>query len=226
MAPDALQRMLRPIVARTWNQLSVDGDTSTSDTVFLVASGASGAAPVTPGTAAWEALAGAVEAVSRSLAQQQAADGEGANSLIICQVSGARDDVEARALARVIIGSALVKAAFHGRDPNWGRIADALGNAQIADAEVLMAAGVDPDEARARGGQRVDLDPARVRIAIAGTEVFAGAPVPFDKASVSAAMATDEVLVRIDMGAGSGTGEEFGCDLSEEYVIENSEYST
>jgi glutamate N-acetyltransferase/amino-acid N-acetyltransferase len=226
VAPEALHRMLRPIVARTWNQLSVDGDTSTSDTVFLVASGASGAAPVTPGTAAWEALAGAVEAVSRSLAQQQAADGEGANSLITCQVSGARDDVEARALARVIIGSALVKAAFHGRDPNWGRIADALGNAQIADAEVLMAAGVDPDEARARGGQRVDLDPARVRIAIAGTEVFAGAPVPFDKASVSAAMATDEVLVRIDMGVGPGTGEAFGCDLSEEYVIENSEYST
>jgi glutamate N-acetyltransferase/amino-acid N-acetyltransferase len=86
--------------------------------------------------------------------------------------------------------------------------------------------GVDPADARARGGQRVDLDPARVRIAIAGTEVFAGLPVRFDKGTVSASMATDEVLVRVDVGQGTGTGEAFGCDLSEEYVIENSEYST
>lgn len=224
--PAPLHRMLRPIVSRTWNQLSVDGDTSTSDTVFLVASGASGAAPVREGTPEWTALAHAVEAVSRSLARQQAADGEGANSLITCQVSGATDDVEARALARAVVQSSLVKAAFHGRDPNWGRIADALGNAQIADAVVLEAAGLTPDDARGRGGQRVDLDPDRVRIAIAGTEVFAGLPVAFDKDAVSAAMATDEVLVRVDVGRGSGTGEAFGCDLSEEYVIENSEYST
>ena len=226
VAPDALHRMLRPAVARTWNQLSVDGDTSTSDTVFLVASGAAGAAPVVEGTSAWDALARAVEAVARSLAQQQAADGEGANSLITCQVSGATDDIEARALARAVVQSSLVKAAFHGRDPNWGRIADALGNAQIADGVVLEMVGVAPDVARARGGQRVDLDPSRVRIAIAGAEVFAGLPVPFDKGAVSASMATEEVLVRVDVGQGSGTGEAFGCDLSEEYVIENSEYST
>jgi len=226
VAPDALHRMLRPIVARTWNQLSVDGDTSTSDTVFLVASGAAGAAAVAEGTDAWTALSRAVEAVARSLAQQQAADGEGANSLITCQVSGATDDVEARALARAVVQSSLVKAAFHGRDPNWGRIADALGNAQIADAVVLEMVGVPAPEARARGGQRVDLDPSRVRIAIAGTEVFNGLPVAFDKGAVSAAMASAEVLVRVDAGQGSGTGEAFGCDLSEEYVIENSEYST
>ncbi|MFN8622690.1 MAG: bifunctional ornithine acetyltransferase/N-acetylglutamate synthase [Chloroflexota bacterium] len=226
VAPEALSRILRPAVARTWNQLSVDGDTSTSDTVFLVASGASGAAPVVEGTDDWTALARAIEAVARSLAQQQAADGEGANSLITCQVSGAVDDVEARALARAVVQSSLVKAAFHGRDPNWGRIADALGNAQVADAVVLEMAGVPADEARARGGQRVDLDPSRVRIAIAGHEVFAGLPLPFDKGTVSAAMAGDEVLVRVDMGQGEGAGEAFGCDLSEEYVIENSEYST
>lgn len=134
--------------------------------------------------------------------------------------------MEARALARAVVQSSLVKAAFHGRDPNWGRIADALGNAQIADTVVGQAAGLSAEEARSRGGQRIDLDPSRVRIAIAGTEVFAGLPVPFDKGAVSAAMATDEVLVRVDMGQGSGIGEAFGCDLSEEYVIENSEYST
>jgi glutamate N-acetyltransferase/amino-acid N-acetyltransferase len=226
VAPEPLHRMLRPIVGRTWNQLSVDGDTSTSDTVFLVASGASGAAPVTEGSAAWTTLSNAVEAVSRSLARQQAADGEGANSLITCQVSGAADDVEARALARAVVRSNLVKAAVHGRDPNWGRIADALGNAQIADAAELETAGLPSDVARSRGGGRVDLDPARVRIAIAGTEVFAGLPVAFDSAAVSAAMATQEVLIRVDVGAGDGAGEAFGCDLSEAYVRENSEYST
>ena len=219
-------RMLRPVVARTWDQLSVDGDTSTSDTVFLVASGASGAAPVTPGSAAWAKLAGSVEAVCRSLARQQAADGEGATSLLTCQVSGARDDADARAAARAVVSSSLFKAAVHGRDPNWGRIADALGNAQLADAAVLEAAGLPYEEAARRGGSRLDLDPDRVRIAIAGVEVFSGTPCDFDAGVVSAAMATDEVLVRVDLGVGDGVGEAFGCDLTEAYVRENSEYST
>ncbi|MFO1539450.1 MAG: bifunctional ornithine acetyltransferase/N-acetylglutamate synthase [Chloroflexota bacterium] len=226
VAPDALHRLLRPIVARTWDQLSVDGDTSTSDTVFLLASGAAGAAPVTEGTAAWAVLSRAVEAVARSLARQQASDGEGANSLLTCQVSGAADDVDARALARAGSLSPLVKAAVHGRDPNWGRIAGALGNAQVADAAVLEAAGLSPAAAAARAGRRVDLDQDAVRIAIAGTAVFAGTPLPFDKAAVRDAMAADEVLIRVSVGDGPGVGEAFGCDLSEEYVIENSEYST
>ena len=224
--PTELHAMLRPIVARTWNQLSVDGDTSTSDTVFLVASGASGAAAVTAGSPDGERLRRAVESVARSLARQQAADGEGAGSLITCQVTGARDGAEARAVARIVVASSLVKTAVHGHDPNWGRIADAIGNAQLADAAVLEAGGVPAPEAARRGGQRVDLDPARVRIAIAGAEVFAGVPVPFDRIAVRARMHADEVLIRIDLGVGDGTGEAFGCDLSEAYVIENSEYST
>lgn len=224
--PAALHALLRPIVARTWDQLTVDGDTSTSDTVFLVASGAAGAASVTPGTREAERLRRAVEAVARSLARQQAADGEGAGSLLTCQVSGARDAVEARAAARAVVASSLVKAAIHGHDPNWGRIAGALGNAQIADAAVLEAAGLSVQDAARRGGQRLDVDPARVRIAIAGTEVFAGVPVAFDPAAVSARMEAPEVLLRVDLGEGDGTGEAFGCDLSEEYVIENSDYST
>ena len=114
----------------------------------------------------------------------------------------------------------------HGRDPNWGRIADALGNAQLADAAVLEASGMPADEARSRGGARLDLDPDRVRISIAGTEVFAGLPVPFDAAAVSTAMDTDDVRVWVDLGDGVGVGEAFGCDLTEQYVIENSEYTT
>jgi glutamate N-acetyltransferase/amino-acid N-acetyltransferase len=167
-----------------------------------------------------------VESVARSLARQQAADGEGAHALVTCQVSGAADDADARAFARAVISSSLVKAAIHGRDPNWGRIADALGNAQLPDAPVLEAAGLSTEEAARRGGQRVDLDPDRVAIAIAGTTVFASVPVPFDRERVREGMAADEVLIRVDLGVGEGVGEAFGCDLSEEYVIENSEYST
>ena len=226
VSPGDLSRMLRPIVARTWDQLSVDGDTSTSDTVFLVASGASGADRVAPGSADWTRLAAAVEAVCRSLARQQAADGEGATSLLTCQVTGAADDADARAAARAVVSSSLFKAAVHGRDPNWGRIADALGNAQLADEAVLEAAGLAPEDAARRGGSRLDLDPATVRIAIAGIDVFAGTPLDFDAAAASRAMDAPEIVIRVDLGAGTGSGEAFGCDLTEEYVRENSEYST
>ncbi|MFN8519511.1 MAG: bifunctional ornithine acetyltransferase/N-acetylglutamate synthase [Chloroflexota bacterium] len=226
VSPEVLSGLLRPVVARTWDQLTVDGDTSTSDTVYLVASGGSGATPVAPGRPGWDAFAAAVEAVCRSLARQQAADGEGATSLLTCVVIGARDDAEARAAARAVVGSSLLKAAVHGRDPNWGRVAGALGNAQLADAAVLEASGLSPEEATRRGGTRLDLDPDRVRITIAGTDVFHGLPLDVDKAAVSRAMDGPEVVVRVDLGAGDGVGEAFGCDLTEAYVRENSEYST
>ena len=169
VAPDVLCGLLRPAAARTWDQLSVDGDTSTNDTVFVLASGAAGTAPVGAGSAAAVALGAAIEAVARDLARQQAADGEGATTLITCPVSGGRDDAEARAVARSVISSSLVKAAVHGRDPNWGRIAGAAGNARLADAAVLEAAGLSADEATARGGTPAVLDPATLRIAIAGS---------------------------------------------------------
>ena len=106
--PATLSRMLRPIVARTWNQTSVDGDQSTNDTVLLVASGASGAAPVDEDPEALSTLEQAVVSVARSLARQQAADGEGAGTLITCAVSGAVDDAAARAAARAVVSSDLL----------------------------------------------------------------------------------------------------------------------
>jgi glutamate N-acetyltransferase/amino-acid N-acetyltransferase len=214
---------------RTWNQLSVDGDTSTNDTVFLLASGASAAAPVLPGSAAAATLGSAIEAVARSLARQQAADGEGATTLLTCQVSGARDDVDARAVARAVVSSSLVKAAAHGRDPNWGRIAGAAGNARLGEVRLLENAGLAHAEACARAGAPVTLDPATLRIAIAGNLVYdgpAGGPTVFDRAATRAAMTGPEILVRLDLGLGAGTGEAFGCDLTEQYVIENAEYTT
>jgi glutamate N-acetyltransferase / amino-acid N-acetyltransferase len=181
---------------------------------------------VAPGRPGWDAFAAAVEAVCRSLARQQAADGEGATSLITCVVTGARDAAEARAAARAVVASSLFKAAVHGRDPNWGRVADALGNAQLADAAVLEAAGLPAEEAMRRGGARLDIDPDRVRIAIAGTDVFAGTPLAYDAKAVSRAMDAAEVVVRVHLGDGTASGEAFGCDLTEAYVRENSEYST
>jgi glutamate N-acetyltransferase/amino-acid N-acetyltransferase len=225
VSPELLERMLRRAAVRTWNQLTVDGDTSTNDTVFLLASGAAGVSidaegPGLPG------LSAAVQAVARSLARQQAADGEGATVLLTCQVSGAADDLDARAVARSVVASSLVKAALHGRDPNWGRILAAVGNARLPGAELLEPAGLDPGSAALRTGSRPRLDIDRLRIAIAGTPVFLGEPTPFDASAVRAAMGRQEVLVRVDLGLGSGTGEAFGCDLTEAYVVENSAYST
>ena len=227
--PGLLHDLLRPVAARTWDQLTVDGDSSTNDTVFVLASGASQAAPIRAGSDAARQLGRAIEGVARDLARQQAADGEGATTLLTCQVSGAIDEADARAVARSVVGSSLVKAAAHGRDPNWGRIAAAAGNGRLADAAVLQAAGLTPAAAAERGGKPVTLDPATLRIAIAGQLVFdgaAGGPAPFDRGAARAAMNAPEILIRLDLGLGSGRGEAFGCDLTEEYVIENAEYTT
>ena len=227
--PETLWSLLRPAAARTWNQLSVDGDTSTNDTVFLLASGASGAAPIEPGSTAATVLGTAIQAVARNLARQQAADGEGASTLITTVVSGARDDADARAVARAVVSSSLVKAAAHGRDPNWGRIAGAAGNGTLPSAAVLEAAGLDPGEAAARAGTPAVVDPSSLRIHIADYLVFDGAvdgPVDFDRVAARGAMDAPEVVLSLDLGLGAGVGEAFGCDLTEKYVIENSEYTT
>jgi glutamate N-acetyltransferase/amino-acid N-acetyltransferase len=229
VAPDTLWGLLRPAAARTWNQLSIDGDTSTNDTVFVLASGASAGAPVEPGSAAAAGLGAAIEAIARDLARQQAADGEGASTLITTTVTGARDDAEARAVARAVVSSSLVKAAAHGRDPNWGRIAGAAGNARLADAAVLEAAGLPAAEATARAGSPAAIDAGLLRISIAGHAVFdgsGGGPIAFDRAAARAAMEAPELVIALDLGLGDGRGEAFGCDLTEAYVIENSEYTT
>jgi glutamate N-acetyltransferase/amino-acid N-acetyltransferase len=102
----------------------------------------------------------------------------------------------------------------------------AVGNAVTASAETLEAAGLSADEARSRAGQPVALEATTLQIDIEGTTVFAGVPLEFDEAALSERMHEGQVTIRIDLGLGQGTGEAFGCDLTEEYVIENSEYST
>ena len=228
-SPATLRGLLRSAAAVTWDQLSVDGDTSTNDTVFVLASGAAGAASADDNAEARTALGAAIQAVARDLARQQARDGEGATALITCQVSGAADAAAARAVARAVISSSLVKAAVHGKDANWGRIAGAAGNALVAEAAVLEASGLRRDEAAWRAGQPAAVDPARMRIAIAGHLAYdgrAGGPTGIDKAAARHAMDAEEVLIRVDLGLGDGTGEAFGCPLTEAYVKENAEYTT
>jgi glutamate N-acetyltransferase / amino-acid N-acetyltransferase len=227
--PEVLWSLLRRAAARTWDQLSVDGDTSTNDTVFVLASGVSGAAPLSADSPAAVALGAALEAVARDLARQQAADGEGATILITASVTGAVDDADARAVARAVVSSSLVKAAAHGKDPNWGRIAGAAGNAVTASAPILEAAGLAREAAVARAAQPAVLDPDRLRISIAGHLVFdgaAGGPLSFDRRAAREAMDAPELMIELDLGLGDGVGEAFGCDLTQEYVIENSEYTT
>jgi glutamate N-acetyltransferase/amino-acid N-acetyltransferase len=206
--PALLASLLRDAVAATFEQTSVDGDTSTNDTVFLLASGAAGVGRLRSGSPAAAELGAAITAVCRSLARQQAADGEGATTLITCRVSGAADLLDARAAARAVVRSNLVKAAVHGRDPNWGRVAAAVGAAMRPD------------------GTPIALDPTTLAIGLAGTAVFSGVPLPFDAAAVAAAMDAPELLVEVDLGRGQAAAEAFGCDLTEAYVRENSAYST
>ncbi len=200
LEPRPLRELLREVVTRTFNPVSVDGDPSTNDSVFLLASGAVGGPPVSG--ARLRAFAEGLESVCRSLAQQVAADGEGARHRIDVVVTGARTDVDARRAARAVASSNLVKTAVHGGDPNWGRIAAAAG----------------------RSGAR--LDPARMTVRIGAVGVYDRAPIEFDERAASRELRGKIVEIGVDLGIGSGSGEAWGCDLSAEYVAINSEYRT
>jgi glutamate N-acetyltransferase/amino-acid N-acetyltransferase len=202
--PGWLQTTLREVADRTFNMLDVDMDTSTSDTALLIANGAAGGEPVREGNPAAAALAEAVEAVARSLTRELARDGEGARALIEAKAEGAASVQDARLAARTIVSSPLVKTMIVGRDPNWGR--------------VMMAAG--------RSGARIDQDRASVWIG-EHCVLERGTPTAIDLALVSQAMGAPEVLIRIDLGAGgSASATAWGCDLTEDYVRSNADYTT
>lgn len=198
--PAALRDVLRGVVTRTFNQVSIDADPSTNDSVFLLASGAAGGRRL--GGRSLAVFEEGLETVCRSLAQQIAADGEGARHRIDVHVSGARTDAEARVAARAVASSNLVKSAVHGGDPNWGRIAAAAG----------------------RSGAR--LDPDRLRVRIGPIIVYDAAPIDFDERAASRHLRRQVVDIDLDLGLGEGDGEAWGCDLSAEYVAINSEYRT
>lgn len=198
-----LQAALRRVVERTFNMVTVDGDTSTNDTVLLLANGMAGNRPLDgsgPDSALFEeALLQACTYLARSIAR----DGEGATRLIEVTVEGAAGVADARLAARTVAASSLFKAAVHGADPNWGRILAAVG----------------------RSG--ADVVEGKTEVYLGALPVFrAGSPVPFDKDAARAFLLKDEVFVRIRLNLGEGAATAWGCDLSEEYATINSAYST
>jgi len=194
---------LKRAVDRTFNMISVDGDTSTNDSCFLLANGLSGAPRLTAASSDAERFVDALEAVCTDLARKMAADGEGASKLLQVDVTGAASEADARSAARAVVGSSLVKAALHGEDPNWGRVLCAVGNSTA------------------------QVDAGRAALWIGGVQVARdGIGTGASKAEASAAMHDSEVFMRVDLGLGSAFARAWGCDLTEAYVVENSAYST
>ncbi len=204
ISPALLDRALRVSIARTFNSITVDGDTSTNDTVAVLANGQSGAPEIRGAFGAdYQAFAAALEDVSTSLALAIVDDGEGAQRTIEIEVRGALSERGARQIAKTIANSPLVKTAFAGADPNWGRI--------------LAAAG--------RSG--VKFDPRKVSISIAGSTVCRrGSEHPFDERAVHRKMLAKHVPVRVDVHAGRASARVWTCDFSVEYVHINSSYRT
>jgi glutamate N-acetyltransferase/amino-acid N-acetyltransferase len=197
-----LQDALRDAVDDSLNMMSVDGDTSTSDTTAIIANGAAGGPTLDAENAGAPAFQSALNHVCIALARMLARDGEGAQKLIEVQVTGASSNREARAAARTVTASPLVKTAVHGNDPNWGR--------------VLMAVG--------RSGARINVN--RAAVWLGDIQVFDGTPSPFDERAASRYLRNEEVIIRVDLGAGEWSATAWGCDLTPEYVHINSDYTT
>ncbi len=203
---DVWQAMVKRVVERSFNAITVDGDTSTNDSFLAFAAGEH------LKHEHLDALEAGLTAAAQHLAKAIARDGEGATCLLEVQVEGAMNDDEARRIARTVCGSSLVKTAVNGRDPNWGRIVAAAGRAGVA------------------------FDPAALALWLGPHQLMEfGEPLPFDRLAASRYMqervdgtylSDDTVSIRLVVGAGSGIGFAWGCDLSDQYVRINADYTT
>ena len=212
LTPAAADALLRSVADQTFNCVTVDGDTSTNDTLILMASGAylesdsstaGDASTIDADHPELPAAEAAIGAVAEYLARAIARDGEGATKLIEVWVSGAPSFLEARTVAHTIAESPLVKTAIYGNDANWGRVAAAAGRAGVA------------------------FDQADLAITFAGIPVcHSGTAVPFDEDEALAALSQPEVTVEVSLGAGPGTARVLTCDLTHEYIRINGEYRT
>lgn len=202
---EALQKLLGKGISDSFNMISVDGDTSTNDSVIVLANGASGCGEIEEGSTAYAAFAAAFDQVLGELARQIVKDGEGASRFIEMRVTGASSKADARTLARAVISSSLVKAAFFGADANWGRILCAMG---------YSGASFNPD--------LVDLDFISAKGKIRVLE--GGVPLPFDEDEAKAILLEKEVAVLADCHQGDGEAVAWGCDLTYDYVKINGDY--
>jgi glutamate N-acetyltransferase / amino-acid N-acetyltransferase len=201
--PDVLATSLRQATDVSFNMISVDGDTSTNDTLIVLANGAAGNPPIAAGSAEARLFQEALDDVATDLAKAVARDGEGATKLLEVTVEGARTVEDARKAARAVVASSLFKAAVYGADPNWGRILCALG---------YSGAEVDPN--------RTDIRIGDVWLMRSG-EIEA-----FDRDRAAAQLAGPDVFVAADLHLGSASARAWGCDLTEQYVEINGKYTT
>ena len=201
VSPGFLQKALKTAVNMSFNMITIDGDTSTNDMVSLIANGAAGNSVVNETNGRIFQMA--LNQVCKYLACSIASDGEGATKLIEIEVTGARNVTDARKAVRTITSSLLVKTAIHGNDPNWGRILAALG----------------------RSGAKFDNQ--HLDVSLQGTQVMKqGSPVRFDKDKLSEQLKTDKVYIKLCLNIGNSSATGWGCDLSQEYVTINSDYTT
>jgi glutamate N-acetyltransferase/amino-acid N-acetyltransferase len=202
--PAFAKRALKQAVDKSFNMITVDGDTSTNDTVLLLANGLAGNKPLTMANAQGLIFQAALDAVCTTLAKKMAADGEGATKMMEINVTGGATIKEARAVARTIAGSSLVKTAVYGNDPNWGRIIAAAGRAGVAIEET-----------------KLDLDIGGVPILKGGKAIN-----EFRMKEASDALNQGEVVINLNINMGTEKGTAWGCDLTEGYVKENAFYTT
>jgi len=206
--PSLATRVLRAVVDQTFNRVTIDGDTSTNDTVVLLANGQSGLPHISsPDSTEYRIFESGLLDVCTSLAQQLARDGEGATKLITVRVTGAHSAVAAAQVAKSIANSSLVKTAVYGQDANWGR--------------VLCAAGY----------SGIEMDPAHLSLWMENQAdslhlVKDGEPFEIDEPRAAVILAQDEVTFRLDLGQGEGEAQVWTCDLSHAYVDINAHYRT
>ncbi|NLW55937.1 MAG: bifunctional glutamate N-acetyltransferase/amino-acid acetyltransferase ArgJ [Firmicutes bacterium] len=201
LGPEVLNNILRRIVNQTFNRITVDGDTSTNDTVFLLANGCAGGEEITGG-AELEKFSAALHDVAMRLAHMIVQDGEGATKFLTIQVTGARTEAEAETAARAVANSNLVKTAFFGEDANWGRVLAAVGYSGI------------------------DFAPEQTEILLADLPVFAGTGLPFCEQTAKSLLQQKEITVKINLHQGEAEATIWTCDLSDDYVKINGSYRT
>lgn len=197
IAPADLDQVFRNVIDRTFNCVSVDTDTSTSDTAIVLASGAAGAVKI-------DAFEAALHEVALSLTKQVARDGEGAEKLIEVHVDGAKDRVQAKTVAKAIVNSPLVKTAVHGADPNWGRVAMAVGKCS----------------------QYSDINQDNVVIRFGSQEVYPTQVDATGLANLSQYMRGTDVRIHVSLATGTSDATVWGCDLTDGYVRINADYTT
>lgn len=198
-----LQSLLREVVNRTFNSVTVDGDTSTNDMVLVMASELAGHETLTESHPDWNNFVDAFEKTCESLAKQIARDGEGATKLIEVEVSGGKTNEEARQIAKAIVGSSLVKTAVYGADANWGRIIAAIGYSGA------------------------DIDPNTIDLAIGPIQLLKQSkPCDYSEEEATEYLKSDIVNIFVDLHYGEGNAKAWGCDLTYEYVRINASYRT